>query len=112
MQIKKLMADGRIDRTRQVVMGSVLLIGFLLYSLHFTYAYFDTTKQMYLGWGCFAVILLMYKLKKTRQQPLRLVLLVVAAFLALRYMQWRTFDSLLYTGPMDFIGMALLYLAE
>lgn len=102
----------RIDRTWQVAAGSALLIAFLFYALHFTYSYFDTAKQMYLGWGCFAVILLMYRLKKTRQQPLRLLLLVVSAFLALRYMQWRTFDSLLYTGPGDFIGMSLLYLAE
>lgn len=112
MNIKNMMAAVRINRTGQVVAGSVLLMAFLFYSLQFTYSYFDTSKQMYLGWGCFIVIVLMYKLRITRQQPFRLILLVVAAFLALRYMQWRTFDSLFYTGPLDFIGMALLYLAE
>lgn len=112
MQINDLVAEMRNNRAWQVVAGGVLLIGFLFYALHFTYSYYDPAKQMYLGWGCFAAILLLYRLKKTRQQPLRLLILVVAAFLALRYMQWRTFDSLFYTGPMDFLGMSLLYLAE
>jgi cellulose synthase (UDP-forming) len=47
-----------------------------------------------------------------KRQPWRLLLILLAAFLALRYMYWRTVDSLLYTGPLDFVGMALLYLAE
>lgn len=111
--IKKLMHDmGCHNRTRQVAMAGVLLAGILFYFLQFTYAYFDQSKQMYLGWGCFAAIFLMYRLKKFRRQPLRLVFLLLAMFLALRYIQWRTFDTLLYTGPLDFIGMALLYLAE
>jgi len=103
---------GHIDRTKLAIIGSVLLMGFLFYSLHFTYSYFDTSKQTYLGWACFIAIFLMYKVKKSRQQPWRLILLILAAFLSLRYIQWRTFDTLQYTGPLDFIGMALLYLAE
>lgn len=92
--------------------AGALVIGIIFYLLQFTAAYFDNPQQMYLGWGCFAAILLMYKFKRTRQQPLRLLLLVIAAFLALRYIQWRTFETLLYSGPGDFIGMTLLYLAE
>jgi cellulose synthase (UDP-forming) len=100
------------DRKWQVILASALLLGFLLYALQFTYAYFDTSRQMYLGWGCFLVIALLFRSKRAQKQPYRLLLMVVASFLALRYMQWRSFDSLLYTGPFDFIGMALLYLAE
>ncbi len=96
----------------QVVLAGMLILAFLLYALQFTYAYFDTPRQMYLGWGCFIIIALMFRWKRAQRQPYRLLLMVVASFLALRYMQWRTFDSLLYTGPLDFIGMALLYLAE
>lgn len=100
------------NRVWQFAVSGALVIGVLFYLLDFTAAYFDNPQQMYLGWGCFAAILLMYKLKKTRRQPLRLLLLVIAAFLALRYMQWRTFETLLYSGPGDFLGMTLLYLAE
>ncbi|HEY5995288.1 MAG TPA: UDP-forming cellulose synthase catalytic subunit [Gallionellaceae bacterium] len=96
----------------QVVLAAGLVLAFLFYALQFTYAYFDTSRQMYLGWGCFIFIALTFRSRKAQQQPYRLLLMVVASFLALRYMQWRSFDSLLYTGPFDFIGMALLYLAE
>jgi cellulose synthase (UDP-forming) len=102
----------RLDRGWQAALAAGGLLLFLLYALQFTYSFFDTTRQLYLGWGCFLVIVVLHRFKKTRQQPYRLLLLAVGAFLALRYMQWRTFDSLLYTGPLDFIGMSLLYLAE
>lgn len=110
MQLASLMSPDK--RPRQMVWVSVLLIGFLLYLLNFTYSFLGTSQQLYLGWGCFLIILLMYRLKVTRRQPWRLLFLIVGAFLALRYIQWRTFDTLMYTGPGDFIGMALLYLAE
>lgn len=92
----------------QVILAAALIFVFLLYALQFTYAYFDTSRQMYLGWGCFLFIAVTFRWKKAQRQPYRLLLMVVASFLALRYMQWRTFDSLLYTGPLDFVGMALL----
>ncbi|MBI3479335.1 MAG: UDP-forming cellulose synthase catalytic subunit [Nitrosomonadales bacterium] len=113
MDLKHLMSAIRTSGPSwQMTTVSLLLVGAFLYLLEFTYAYLDNTKQIYFGWGCFAVIFLMYKFKKSRQPPLRLILLILAAFLALRYLQWRTFDTLLYTGPMDFIGMSILYLAE
>ena len=102
----------RLEPKWRVVLGSAGLIAFLLYALEFTYSYFDITRQMYIGWACFLAIVVMHRFRKARRQPYRLVFLALAAFVALRYMQWRTFDSLLYTGPADFIGMSLLYLAE
>lgn len=102
----------KYDRAWQIAAVGVILIGILFYFLHFTYAYFDISKQMYLGWGCFIAIFLMYKVKKFRQQPWRLIFICLSAFLAFRYIQWRAFDTLLYTGPLDFIGMSLLFLAE
>ena len=102
----------RNGQTWQVVTASVLLIMALLYLLQLTFSFFEMQQQMVLGWGCFAAILLMHRIKRFRRQPWRLVLMIVAAFLALRYFQWRTVDTLIYTGPGDFIGMSLLYLAE
>ena len=92
--------------------AGVLLIAAFLSLLEAARASFDSYGQIYVGWGCFAAILLMYRIKMFRRQPWRLVFMLLAGFLALRYMQWRTMDSLVYTGPLDFIGMALLYLAE
>ncbi len=112
MQSGDMVGERRPDRNWQLILGTVGLIGFLLYALQFSYAYFDITRQIYIGWACFAVIVVMHRIRKTRRQPYRLAFLALAAFLALRYMQWRTFDSLLYTGPADFVGMSLLYLAE
>ncbi len=112
MQSANLGRNWRLDRGWQPVLLSAALIAFVLYALQFTYAYFDVTRQIYIGWACFLLVLLLHRFRKTRQQPWRLLVMAVASFLALRYMQWRTFDSLLYTGPLDFIGMSLLYLAE
>lgn len=96
----------------QVATVGVLLIGVLLYFIQFTYAYFDHSRQMYLGWGCFIAIFIMYRIKIFHRQPWRFVFILLAAFMALRYFQWRAFDTLIYTGPLDFIGMSLLFLAE
>ncbi len=103
---------GENNRAWQATIAGGLLFGALLYLLQFTAAHFDNSRQMYFGWGCFIVIFLMSRIKATRRQPWRLLFLLIAAFLALRYFQWRTFDTLLYSGPGDFIGMSLLYLAE
>jgi cellulose synthase (UDP-forming) len=100
------------DRTWQIYVAGVILIGILLYFIQFTYAFFDHSKQMYLGWGCFIAIFIMYQIKRFHRQPWRFIFILLAAFMALRYIQWRAFDTLIYTGPLDFIGMSLLFLAE
>ncbi|KAF0206317.1 MAG: cellulose synthase [Gallionellaceae bacterium] len=102
----------RYNRTVQIALLGVALAGVLFYVLQFTQAYFDQSKQLVLGWVCFALIYLMYKLKKTKQQPWRLILIILATFITLRYLQWRTLDTLLYTGPLDFIAMSALYAVE
>jgi cellulose synthase (UDP-forming) len=121
MRLQNLMPDIKMDsraastgsgQVWQVATAGVLLIGVLLYFIQFTYAYFDNFKQMYLGWGCFIAIFIMYRIKLFHRQPWRFVFILLAAFMALRYFQWRAFDTLMYTGPFDFIGMSLLFLAE
>ena len=68
--------------------------------------------QLYLGWGSFLIIFLMSKVKYFRNQPWRSLFIVLALFVSCRYMAWRIFDTLTYTGFFDFIGTALLFLAE
>ncbi|MDH4233654.1 MAG: UDP-forming cellulose synthase catalytic subunit [Gallionella sp.] len=113
MKLQYLMADIRSNsRSWTIAASGILLIGILFYFIQFIYAYIDQTKQMYLGWGCFIAIFLMYRIKKFHVQPWRFIFILLAAFMALRYIQWRAFDTLIYTGPLDFIAMALLFLAE
>jgi cellulose synthase (UDP-forming) len=68
--------------------------------------------QLYLGWGSFFIIFLMSKVKYFRNQPWRSLFIVLALFVSCRYMAWRIFDTLVYTSFFDFIGTAMLFLAE
>lgn len=97
---------------RLAISAGALLIGAIFYGVYVSNAYFENSKQIALGWGCAAIIFFLEKSKIGHRQPWRIVLIVFAGFLAVRYMWWRTVDSLIYTGFFDFIGMALLYLAE
>ena len=92
--------------------ASFLLVGALLYLIRFSTTYFDHPNQMALGWGCLAVMFILHQLKITRQQPWRMLFIVLTAFVALRYILWRTFDTMIYTGVFDIIGMSLLLVAE
>ena len=68
--------------------------------------------QLYLGWGTFFIIYLMSKFKMFSNQPWRTIFIILALFVSCRYVAWRIFDTLIYTNFFDFIGMALLFLAE
>lgn len=91
---------------------AVFLAGALIYLIRFSTTYFDHPSQITLGWASLAGMIVLYQLKATRQQPWRLVFLVLAAFVALRYILWRIFDTMIYTGFLDIIGMSLLLVAE
>lgn len=97
---------------RQMAAAIALVMGALVYMIAFTNAYFEIPKQLILGWGCTAIIFLMSKSRLSNKRVWRLSLIFLSTFLALRYMYWRTVESLLYTDAFDFFGMALLYLAE
>jgi len=84
----------------------------MLYLLNLSLAFFDESRQFVLGWGCFAILVLMFKARLFKRPPWRFVFIILSAFLALRYFFWRTTVSLVYTGLWDFIAMTALYLAE
>ncbi|MFT5134605.1 MAG: cellulose synthase (UDP-forming), partial [Gammaproteobacteria bacterium] len=84
----------------------------VIYLLHLGLTYFDATRQLILGWGSLAILVLTFKLNVFKRPPWRFVFIIVAAFLAVRYLVWRSTVSLVYTGLWDFIGMTALYLAE
>ena len=68
--------------------------------------------QIAIGWGLFILLMVLKKFESFKKAPWRIIFIVIATFISLRYWLWRTSDTLLFTGPLDFIAMMLLYLAE
>ena len=94
--------------TAPVVLAAVIV----LYMLNLREAHFSQALQLYAGWICFAILFILQLIPGSRRAPWRFVFLAISLFLALRYMWWRTFETLIYTNAADFIGMSMLYLAE
>ncbi len=90
----------------------VLAAGIVVYLVSLREAHFPHLLQMAAGWACLAILFVMYLIPGSRRAPWRFVFLLVSLYLAMRYMWWRTFETLIYTNPADFLGMSVLYLAE
>ncbi len=70
----------------------------------------DVSAQFWLA-GSLVTFLVLSR-KKCEHGFLRIVYLGVIGFLSVRYISWRTVDTLSWGSPFDFIPMILLYLAE
>jgi cellulose synthase (UDP-forming) len=84
-------------------------------SLYAAEQYLSSDMRQVVGWGAFTLFYIICRLcvKYDWQESfLRIILVVLSSFLAIRYITWRTYDTLYYTGPFDFVGLTLLYLAE
>jgi len=69
-------------------------------------------EQMAFGWG-FVLLILCVRWSRFRNPEFqRIVLILLCLIMAGRYWFFRTGYTLFYTGPADFLGMTLLYLAE
>lgn len=92
-----------------------LLLSFIamsFYLLLIAQNYFSTQHQAIVGWSALILLGILYKLQIFREAPWRITFILLAGYLAIRYILWRSTQSLIYTGPLDFIGMSLLYLCE
>ena len=82
------------------------------------YLYFSTidltnVQQGYLAWGLLAAIFFLGRHPSINQYTsVRIAFLLMASFITLRYLIWRATSTLVYTGPVDFFFMSLLYVAE
>ena len=70
----------------------------------------DVSAQFWLAGSLIAFLIIARK--KCEHGFLRVVYLGVIGFLSIRYISWRTVDTLSWGSPFDFIPMMLLYLAE
>ena len=70
--------------------------------------YLTPLNKGLLHWGCLLGLLLMHKLSIFARPPWRLLFALMALFLTSRYLFWRTFETLFFSGFLDFIGMCML----
>lgn len=84
----------------------------IFFFTHFVERYLDIFNQVVVGWVALASILVLNRAERFKEPPWRFVFLLLAGLISLRYFVWRTLDTLIYTGPIDLIGLTLLYLAE
>jgi len=88
---------------------TIAILAYIVYSFDKIVSY---PNKILIYWGVLAFIFLALKIKLFRKAPWRLIFMLLATFLALRYLYWRTFETLTYTGSASFVAMGALYLAE
>jgi cellulose synthase (UDP-forming) len=86
--------------------------GSLLYLLYASSLFSETSFHLFLGWGFLALLWLLKRIPSFQEPPRRILFLLLAAFITLRYWMFRSFESLLFVSFWDSLGMMLLYLAE
>ncbi|HEX5129037.1 MAG TPA: UDP-forming cellulose synthase catalytic subunit, partial [Usitatibacter sp.] len=90
----------------------ILAAGALAYMINLREAHFSSMVQLLSGWACVLMLFAIGRVPGTRRNAWRLVFVLLSAYLTLRYLWWRSFETLIYTNPIDFFGMALLFVAE
>ncbi len=70
------------------------------------------SSQFFLGFFLTVLVLILIALPVSKRLEIRLVIFFLGAFLALRYIIWRTTNTLIFTSLVDFIPMMALYMAE
>jgi len=70
------------------------------------------SSQFFLGFFLTLLVLFLIALPVSDKLEIRLVIFFLGAFLALRYIIWRTTNTLIFTSVADFIPMVALYMAE
>ena len=90
----------------------VLAAAIFLYILNLREAHFPLLLQMAAGWSCLLILFAISLFPGSQRAPWRFIFLLVSLYISLRYMSWRTFETLIFTNLPNFFGMAMLYLAE
>ena len=80
--------------------------------IFFADRYLKISSEVTFSWGLLALAIVLNRIESFKEAPGRFLFIFTAAIISLRYFIWRTFDTLIYTGPYDFAGMMLIYVAE
>jgi cellulose synthase (UDP-forming) len=86
--------------------------GSFLFLLYASNLFSLSSISMLLSWGSLGLLWLLKRIPSFQAPPRRILFLLLAAFITLRYWMFRTFESLLFITFWDSVGMMLLYLAE
>jgi cellulose synthase (UDP-forming) len=65
-----------------------------------------------IGWALLFAMAALGRFASFQAPPGRLLVILLGALISIRYMAWRTSTTLVYTTPLDAVGMVLLYVAE
>ncbi len=87
----------------------VFLVAFAFYVL--ISAHYRIETQFVIGYGASLMLLIALQFKRL-PDFMTLLIKMLAVVVVMRYMYWRTFESLTYEGFFDSIGAVMLYLAE
>jgi len=89
-----------------------LVIAFITFALYILISsHYIIDVQFVIGYGSALFLLLVLQFKKV-PEFIKLAVKLLAVVVVMRYMYWRTFDSLIYEGFFDYIGALFLYGAE
>ncbi|HCL81563.1 MAG TPA: cellulose synthase catalytic subunit (UDP-forming) [Nitrospiraceae bacterium] len=99
------------DRLLKFAIYAVMLIATASF-LHLARFYLTLTSQYAIGWGLVLVLIVFKRIEAFKKPPLRIIFILITVFITLRYWLWRTSETLVYTDPLDFVGMSVLYCAE
>lgn len=90
----------------QIGLTLVLIVGLMIFSAS------NVTPRMQLAVGIVSVLTLLILRHFNHNEVVRIVFLLIAAFLSVDYFYWRTFYTLAYYDPISFACAILLYFAE
>jgi cellulose synthase (UDP-forming) len=89
--------------------GAPLLAYLFFYLAQF---YLPLSGQFIVGFGSVIALLICKRITCFTRPPLRFLFILLAAFVSIRYLIWRSSETLIYENFSNFAGTMVLYLAE
>jgi cellulose synthase (UDP-forming) len=89
--------------------GVSILVYLFLYLAQFHVA---LSGQLIIGWGSVLALLVCMRFERFKRPPLRFFFVLLSVFVTMRYLIWRTSETLIYESLSDFTGTILIYAAE
>ncbi len=106
------MASRKYGYNKLLDINSFIVLILTTFFIYLCSISFTLNQQFLISSICLCFLLLLVRLSFLKNKYGRLFFLFLAIFITLRYWIWRTTDTLIYTGALDYIGTIMLYLAE
>ncbi|TAN32034.1 UDP-forming cellulose synthase catalytic subunit [Patescibacteria group bacterium] len=96
--------------TKGITYAGVSILVYLFF--HLAQFYLALPGQFIVGWGSVLALLICERITRFTRPPLRLLFILLSVFVDIRYLIWRTSETLIYERLLDFSGTILIYAAE